>query len=478
MYLVVPQSRPDATSNRPVVSGTRNDAPKPLPPAKKRWLGKLPLPTLGNKLTEENPPRSPALPAYVEFAPAPTIEPARAAAPPKIDGLLDDDVWKSARPIGHFGLDASPVPAKEPTEVRLACDKDALYIAVTAWESQMECQLASEALRHDQPVELEDSVSILLRPLGQASAWWCLAVNPLGARYDALCSASGTRTAAANPKWDVAVRRWSNRWTVEATLPYQALAPDPPGPGAAWGIAIERREMPSGEASRFPAAAGSFASLRLREGTPAAQPKEAEAGLVGYWPGDIANGVWVREGSGHGLHGLVVGNVKEAEGKVGKGLALNGGCVEVPDCPRLNVKDGLTLMAWVWPEQVGSMRLMDKAPVGRDNAFLFDTHPENHLRFITRFGGLGTKDAIPARQWTHVAATFDGLARRIYINGELKAEAGSMKQGALDTTDLPLRFGADSEGGSRFHGVLDEIRIYDRALSADDIRRVAGIEKR
>jgi hypothetical protein len=477
VYYVVPKSRPDVASNRPVVSGTRNDAPRPLPPSKKRWLGKLPLPTLGNKPAEANPPRPPAVPASIE-PPSPfVIDPVRADSAPKIDGQLDEPVWSIAKPIGHFAVGDSLASAKEPTEARLACDKQALYVAITAWESQMECQLAGEPVRRDQPVELEDSVSILLRPLGQASAWWCLAVNPLGARYDALCSGA-RRTEAADPGWNVAVRRWSNRWTIEAALPYSALAPAPPGPGAPWDIRIERREMPRGERSAFPVGGGSFVGLRLREGAAAIQPQAVEPGLVGYWPGEIANGVWVRDQSGNGLHGLVVGNVKEAEGKVGKGLALNGGYVEVPDCPRLNVKDGLTLMAWVWPEQVGSMRLMDKAPVGRDNAFLFDTHPENHLRFITRFGGLGTKDAIPARQWTHVAATFDGLARRIYINGELKAEAGSMKQGALDTTDLPLRFGADSEGGSRFHGVLDEIRIYDRALSADDIRRVAGIEKR
>ena len=474
-YLVVPRSRPDAASGRSAVTGTRNDAPKALPPAGKRHLGLPAPPALGHKPAEANPPKPPAVPDRLPAAPAAPIVPARAAAPPKIDGQLDDAVWRTANPIGHFALTSSGTPATQPTEVRLACDGQALYIAVTAWESRMESQIADPPRRRDLPVEHSDSISLLIRPLDGASVTWRLAVGPLGAVYDALCSGT-SRTVAANPKWTAAARRSSNRWTLEAALPYTSLAPDLPTPGTAWGLRVERREMPHDERSAFPPGPDAFATVRLREGTPSARPEAVEAGLVGYWPGEIASGVWVREHSGNGLHGLVVGAVKEADGRTGKGLDLRGGYVEVPHCARLNLTNGLTLMAWVKPARVAGSRLIDKAPAGTDRAFLFDTHPANHLRFITRFGGLGTKEAIPVGQWTHVAATFDGMARRLYINGQLAAQATATKPGTLDTTDLPLRFGADSDGGSRFAGTLDEIRIYSRPLSPAELRRFAHPE--
>ena len=233
--------------------------------------------------------------------------------------------------------------------------------------------------------------------------------------------------------------------------------------------------MPRGEKSCFPAdpsSGTSLAVIRFGEGVKASRQQTAEAGLVGYWPGDVSHGVWVRDRSGNGLHGFIVGRVTATEGRMGPGLRLRGGFVEVPHCQRLNVEAGLTLMAWVRPERVGSMRLIDKAPAGHNHAFLFDTHPENRLRFITRFGAIGIQEAIPVRAWSHVAASFDGSARRIYVDGQLRAERKA--KGVLDTTGLPLRLGADSDGRSQFRGVLDEVRIYDHALDAGEIRRVAG----
>jgi len=399
-YLVVPESQPDAARGRPVLTGTANAAPKRLSPASQRWIGKLAPPTLGQKPSETNPPQPPPVPARMERSATPLLEPVRAAAPPKIDGVLDEPIWKEAKPLGAFVLAGSGAPAQEQTEIRLACDKDFLYVAITAWESQMDCQLATcQPPRHGQAVEMDDSVSILIRPLASSTACWRLAVNPLGARYAALCTQGGARNAAVNPKWDVAVRRWSNRWTIEAAIPYLALAPDPPAAGSAWGIRIERREMPRGERSAFPAAtasgplavpatseplvatAAAFATLRFAEGAPAPERRAIEPGLVGHWPGEITGGIWVRDQSGNGLHGLIVGDVRpefvvRASARTPDGLkaalptekqpalALRGGYIEVPDSPLLNMKDALTLMAWVRPEQVGGMRLFNKTPVG------------------------------------------------------------------------------------------------------------------
>src|SRR2546430_11815150 len=76
--------------------------------------------------------------------------------------------------------------------------------------------------------------------------------------------------------------------------------------------------------------------------------------------------------------------------------------------------------------------------------------------------------------WTHLAATFDGATVRLYVNG---AEAVSQAQtAALTPTAGTLQIGADSYTGENFAGRIDEVRIYNRALTAAEIQ--ADMNKR
>src|SRR6185436_14913451 len=74
---------------------------------------------------------------------------------------------------------------------------------------------------------------------------------------------------------------------------------------------------------------------------------------------------------------------------------------------------------------------------------------------------------VPVGVWTHVAGVYDATKRvaRAYLDGEFLSE----EMGILPSTetDQPLHLGADY-GDNRFHGVLDEVRIYSRALSHDE----------
>ena len=73
--------------------------------------------------------------------------------------------------------------------------------------------------------------------------------------------------------------------------------------------------------------------------------------------------------------------------------------------------------------------------------------------------------------WMHIAATYDGATIRLYING---IEEGSLVASiTIATNDLPLAIGAQSDGIRFFQGALDQVRVYNRALSADD-RRPGG----
>jgi hypothetical protein len=89
-------------------------------------------------------------------------------------------------------------------------------------------------------------------------------------------------------------------------------------------------------------------------------------------------------------------------------------------------KRGFTVETWLKPDALsaGGARIVDKITPGGSDGFLFDTCPGNSLRLICGQTQLIVKDALPAGQWTHVAAVADSEAGgcRLYVNGKLAAD--------------------------------------------------------
>jgi hypothetical protein len=75
---------------------------------------------------------------------------------------------------------------------------------------------------------------------------------------------------------------------------------------------------------------------------------------------------------------------------------------------------------------------------------------------------------LPLNAWTHLAATYDGAALRLYVNGAL-ASTRAMT-GPITASASPLRIGGNTIWGEFFNGVIDELRIYNRALTAQEIQ--------
>ena len=129
---------------------------------------------------------------------------------------------------------------REQTEVLVGYDDQALYFGITCWESRMDgllVEYAAGPASRDAPVVDDDSVEIFLEPA--PGRVWHFAVNALGAILDAVGSTAENEDRAANPAWQVAVSRRSNRWIVEAAIPFASLARRPAA--ARRGVGLQRR---------------------------------------------------------------------------------------------------------------------------------------------------------------------------------------------------------------------------------------------
>ncbi len=86
-------------------------------------------------------------------------------------------------------------------------------------------------------------------------------------------------------------------------------------------------------------------------------------------------------------------------------------------------------------------------------------------------GGNGTlygSAVLPTNVWSHIAATYDGAALRLYYNGLLISSQA--QTGGIATSTNPLQIGGDSIYGQFFQGAIDEVRIYNRALAQAEIQ--------
>src|SRR5207253_2520281 len=136
---------------------------------------------------------------------------------------------------------------------------------------------------------------------------------------------------------------------------------------------------------------------------------------------------------------------------------------------------GMTLEAWVLPSRIGTLA---RAAIVKHNAGgtsldygLYASKsaavPGGHV-FTTSDVAAPATSPLTTGTWTHVATTYDGAVVRTYVNGVL---AGSQTAtGPIVTSSGVLRLGGDSLGSEWFAGTLDEVRVYNRALTQAEIQ--------
>ena len=216
-------------------------------------------------------------------------------------------------------------------------------------------------------------------------------------------------------------------------------------------------------------------------------------GLVGHWSFEEGNGTTVYDASDYSNNGTFStymatstnswagGTIPLSGGKSGGGaLQFDGDddFIEVPYNASLNITSAITVEAWVKPNTGYGQtfpRILQKDDgkpikwVLGAGSGAFDTNL--YINSVQRqFTAVST---IPANQWTHIMTTYDGTTNKIYINGVLDIQDSSYP-GTIDSATGSLYFGdtgGGAGGGTRhYDGSVDEVRIYNRALSAEEIR--------
>jgi glucose/arabinose dehydrogenase len=204
-------------------------------------------------------------------------------------------------------------------------------------------------------------------------------------------------------------------------------------------------------------------------------PPPTPTGLVGAWAFNENQGTTTADASGNGNTGTLLGATWTTQGRYANALAFNGTTsqVRVADSASLDLTTAMTLSAWIMPTatQNGWRTVLQRQT---DAYFLNASSDAGALRPA---GGttLGATTRVvygptanPVNAWTHVALTYDGTTVRLFVNGTQVATTAAT--GTIQATDNPLWIGGNNPYGEYFTGLIDEVRIYNRALTATDIQ--------
>jgi hypothetical protein len=200
-------------------------------------------------------------------------------------------------------------------------------------------------------------------------------------------------------------------------------------------------------------------------------------GLVAYYPleGDAL------DSSGNGLDGVIMGDPNFVEGVVGMAMDLDGDgdYVDCGNDPLIDTISEITVSTWL------NIRTIPNAWTGAvvkgENAWrLSNVNLDPRFHFgITIWNAPDTASvdgttAVGFDEWHNVTGTFDGANINVYLDGVLDASAPTTEPIGISTTNMFIGENSESPGRA-WDGLIDEVMIYNRALSEGEVLYLAGV---
>jgi hypothetical protein len=197
---------------------------------------------------------------------------------------------------------------------------------------------------------------------------------------------------------------------------------------------------------------------------------------VAYWAFEEGTGTTTADSSGNNNNGSLANGAAFGQGLIARYAMsfADTAYVQVDNAAALNPTAAISVSAWInATDWNGNRRVVQKG--NSDNQYrllaeggVFKFHVASRGTAQAALPSLGV--------WHHVAGTYDGTAVRLYIDGSLSASVPA--SGAVPTTTNPLYIGtktATSSAGDHFLGRIDDVRLYNVALSIDDVANLANI---
>lgn len=221
-----------------------------------------------------------------------------------------------------------------------------------------------------------------------------------------------------------------------------------------------------------------------------AQPLSAalEDGLVGHWGFDNDSGNIATDSSGQNNHGMIIGATltEDRFGNSNKAYFFDGTSdyIDVPDAPSLNPTDAFTVAAWIKVNSFSSScapvitkSVWDSAYSTAGYALEFNWFNDG-IQFYVDETGLEcvATDIVPItlNTWTHVVGVYDGLAANLYV--DKVAYPVVNYSGGVPSTVADIYIGRSFAAPDRFfNGAIDDVRIYNRALTTDEVIEVYNV---
>lgn len=198
------------------------------------------------------------------------------------------------------------------------------------------------------------------------------------------------------------------------------------------------------------------------------------SGMMGYWPLDEISSGTTPDVSGNSNTGNLIGNPVTTKGMVGQALNFSGGAnyVDIPNTDSWNFTSEFSVAFWI---KYKASDCSDWCAVIAKGNFAWRVMAASGDRFYFNTTGLSEMDTqavthIGDNKWHHVAVTYKNGVKNIYIDSKL--DKTSVVTGTMSTDSNNVTIGLNAGPGYQWPGSIDDVRIFNRGLSASEILNI------
>jgi hypothetical protein len=194
------------------------------------------------------------------------------------------------------------------------------------------------------------------------------------------------------------------------------------------------------------------------------------SGIVAWW---TADGTFADARGSYDL-AQVGGTVAFAAGRVGQAFDLHGAAfLQTPDAAGLDLSADFSIEGWIRLRTASApngYRILNKSTDGVFDGYYLDVYPQ-YLRMDARNANITGGTLLPVGSWLHVAGVVQGNVILLYLNGVVDGAGSNTVATPVNT--LPVRIGASESGIALFDGEIDELTVYNRALTAAEVKAIS-----